>query len=84
MRLHKIVSTRSRSFYLPGIRTRDGLRAGEEAAPSHAYRMAISVGAAAGASLSGELAADSMWRLDGTYRLDGSRRLNADVVTTKL
>ncbi len=84
MRLHKIVSTRSRSFYLPGIRTRDGLRAGEEAAPSHAYRMAISAGAEAGASLSGELTADSMWRLDGSYRLDGSRRLNADIITTKL
>lgn len=84
MRLHKIVSTRSRSFYLPGIRTRDGLRAREEAAPSHAYRMSISAGAEAGASLSGELTADSMWRLDGSYRLDGSRRLNADIITTKL
>lgn len=84
MRLHKIVSTRSRSFYLPGIRTQDGLRAKEDAAPSRTYKVSVSVGAAAGASLSGELAADSMWRLDGTYRLDGSRRLNADVVTTKL
>ena len=84
MGLHKIVGTRNRSFYMPGIRTWEGLRAREAAAPSHAYRMSISAGMEAGASLSGELTADSMWRLDGSYRLDGSRRLNADIITTKL
>lgn len=84
MGLYKAVGTRGRSFYLLGIRTQDGLRAREDAAPSCAYKVAVSAGAEAGASLSGELTTDSMWRLDDTYRLDGSRRLNADVVTTKL
>ena len=81
MRLRKVVAARSRSFYIPGIRTRDGLRIKEAAAPAQAHQMAVSAGMGAGAALSGELTANSMWVLGGGYQLDGSRRLNAAVVT---